>query len=69
MLMRTPSLIKRGKITADKKYSNLELSRNSIKNLSWKRIVFPIATFEMKDGEKYSFMIFNKWRFIKVYNQ
>jgi hypothetical protein len=59
---------KTGKITADKKYSNLKLSRNSIKNLSWKRIVFPIATFEMKDGEKYSFMIFNKWRFIKVYN-
>jgi hypothetical protein len=27
---------KTGKITADKKYSNLELSRNSIKNLSWK---------------------------------
>ena len=60
---------KTGKITADKKYRNLELCRSNIRDLSWKSIVFPIATFEMKDGEKYSFMIFNKSRFMKVYNQ
>ena len=60
---------KTGKITVDKKYRNLELTRNNIKDLSWERNVFPIATFEMKNGEKYSFMIFNRGRFMKVYNQ
>ena len=60
---------KTGKITVDQKYRNLELSRSNIRDLSWKRIIFPIATFEMKDGEKYSFMIFNKSRFMKVYSQ
>ncbi len=60
---------KTGKVTVEKKYRNLELSRSDIKDLSWKRGVFPIATFEMKNGEKYSFMIFNEGRFIKVYNQ
>ena len=60
---------KTGKLTVDPKYRNLVLNRDDINNLSWKWIVFPIATFEMKNGEKYSFMIFNKWRFMKVYNR
>ena len=60
---------KTGKIIVDQKYRNLELCRSNIRDLSWKSIVFPIATFEMKDGEKYSFMIFNKSRFMKVYSQ
>ena len=60
---------KTGKVTVDKKYRNLELNRSDIADLSWKSAVFPIATFEMKNGEKYSFMIFNKPRFMKVYSQ
>ena len=60
---------KTGKITVDQKYRNLELCRSNIKDLSWRGILFPIVTFEMKDGEKYSFLIFNKGRFMKVYNQ
>ena len=60
---------KTGKITVDQKYRNLELSRDDIKDISWKGSVLPIATFEMKNGEKYSFMIFNKRRFMKVYSQ
>ena len=52
----------------DKKYRNLELRRSDIESLSWKTIVFPIATFVMKNGESHSFMIFNKGRFLKIYN-
>ncbi len=58
---------KTGKITVDKKYRNLKISRSDIVSLSWKWIIFPVATFVMKNGEKYSFLIFNKWRFIKVF--
>ena len=60
---------KTGKVTVDKKYRNLVLRREDIAALSWKRIIFPMASFEMKNGEKYSFLIFNKRRFMKVYNR
>jgi len=60
---------KTGKVTVDKKFRNLELSKGNIVDLSWKRIIFPIVTFEMKNGEKYSFLIFNKRRFMKAYNR
>ncbi len=59
---------KTGKVTIDNKYRNLELKRSDIVNLSWKWIIFPVATFVMKNADKYTFLIFNKWRFIKVYN-
>ena len=58
---------KTGKITVDSRFRNLILRRDDISSLSWKWIVFPVATFEMKDGERFSFMIFNKWRFAKVF--
>ena len=60
---------KTGKVTVDKKYRNLILRRDDINALSWKQFIFPIASFEMKNGEKYSFLIFNKSRFMKVYNR
>ena len=60
-------IYKTGKVTVNRKFRNLELSRDNIVDLSWKQIIFPIATFEMKSGEKYSFLIFNKRRFIKTY--
>ncbi len=58
---------KTGKVTVDRKYRNLVLDRASIVSVSWKWIVFPVATFEMRSGEKYTFLIFNKWRFTKVF--
>ena len=58
---------KTGKVTLDSKYRNLVLKRDEIGSLSWKWVLFPKATFEMKNGEKYSFLIFNKWRFMRVY--
>jgi len=37
--------------------------------VSWKWIVFPIATFCMSNGEKYKILIFNKWRFEKWFQE
>ena len=55
------------KLTVDKKYRNLVLPLKEIKDIAWKRIVFPIATFSMANGENYKIMIYNKSRFVKSY--
>lgn len=60
---------KTGKVTVDSKYRNLVLNRDDILSVSWKGAIFPKATFKMKSGEKYNFLIFNKWRFMKVYER
>lgn len=57
------------KITVDKKYKKLVLPLCDIKELTWKRAIFPVATFGMKNGEEYKFIIFNKSRFIKYYSE
>ncbi len=57
------------KLTVDSKYRKLVLPLNDIGQLSWKRIVFPLATFRMKSGEEYRFLIFNKERFEKYYRE
>ena len=59
---------KTNKLTVDRRYRNLELKRKDISEISWKWIVFPIATFHMKNGEEYKAIIFNKRRFIKWLN-
>ena len=57
------------KITVDKKYKNLVLPLNEIAEIAWKRIIFPFATFYMKNGEEYRMIIFNKIRFNKYYKE
>ena len=57
------------KLTIDKKYRKLELPLGKITELSWKWIVFPVATFHINTGEQYTFIIFNKWRFNRYYQQ
>ncbi|MBQ2865445.1 MAG: hypothetical protein IJE90_02865 [Clostridia bacterium] len=57
------------KFTVDKKYRNLVLPLQEIQELSWKRIVFPVATVNMKNGELHKFIIFNKSRFEKWYQE
>lgn len=57
------------KLTVDKKYRNLVLPIKEIKDIAWKWIVFPIATFSMANGEKYKIMIYNKNRFVKSYKE
>jgi len=56
---------KTNRLTVDKKYRNLILPLQEIKEISWKWIIFPVATVNMKNGELYKFIIFNKSRFEK----
>ena len=58
---------KTNKLTVDRAYRNLVLPLNQIAELTWKWIIFPVATFHMTSGEKYKVMIFNKRRFQKYY--
>lgn len=55
------------KLTISKEYRNLVLPISEIQNVTWKWVVFPIATFHMLDRRNYKIIIFNKWRFEKVF--
>ena len=66
-LDETSVTYKTNKLTVDKAYRNLILPLDEIAELTWKRIVFPIAIFRMKNGAEYKFIIFNKRRFNKYY--
>ena len=57
------------KLTVDKKFRNLVLPLEEIKEITWQWIVFPIATFHMKNGEEYKLIIFNRTRFSKYYQE
>ncbi len=57
------------KLTVDKKYRNIVLPLKEINKVTWKWIIFPVATFHMAAGESYSLIIFNKGRFEKYYQQ
>ena len=57
------------KLTVDPFYRNLTLPLDRIESVSWRWIVLPVATFHMKGGKEYSFIIFNKHRFCKYYNE
>lgn len=67
-LDETSVTYKTNKLTVDKAYKNLVLPLNEISEIAWKWIVFPVAIFQMKSGEKYKFIIFNKRRFCRYYN-
>ena len=60
---------KTNKLTIDKKYKNLVLPLSEIKEINWKRIIFPLATVFMKNGESYKFIIFNRKRFKKWFSE
>ena len=57
------------KLTVNEKYRNLILPLNEINQISWKWIVFPIATIQMKNKEKYKFIIFNKSLLVKYFQE
>lgn len=56
------------KISVNKKYRNIVLPLKQINELSWKWIIFPVATIKMDNQEQYKFIIFNKRRFMKWFN-
>ncbi len=58
---------KTNKLTVDKQLRNLVLPLNRICEISWKRIIFPIATFKIIGGEQYKFLMFNKKAFENSY--
>lgn len=60
---------KTNKLTVDRKYKNLVLPISEICELSWKWMIFPIATIKITGGEQFKFIIFNKSRFNKYYNE
>ena len=60
---------KTNKLTVDQTYRNLVLPLNEICELKWKWIIFPVATFHMVNGREYTFIIYNKRRFVKWYNK
>ena len=57
------------KVTVDKKYRNLVLPLGDIEKVTWKWLVFPIATFHMSNGEEYRLLIYNKKQFDKYYRE
>ena len=57
------------KLTVDKKHKKLVLPIKEICELTWKWIVFPVATLRMTSGEEYKFIIFNKARFDKCFTE
>ena len=57
------------KLTVDKELRKLVMPISEISEITWKRVIFPVADFHMKDGKIYKFIIFNKSRFVKKYNE
>ncbi len=57
------------KLSVNEKLRNLVLPLKEIEEVTWKWIVFPVATFHMKNGEAYKMIIFNKSRFCKWYQE
>ena len=55
------------KLTVSTELRNLVLRISEIQDVTWKWVVFPIATFHMLDQRNYKIIIFNKWRFEKVF--
>ncbi|MCR4998495.1 MAG: hypothetical protein K6A05_01500 [Lachnospiraceae bacterium] len=58
---------KTGKVSVGSAYHNLRLEMVEINDVTWKWFIFPVATIEMNNGKQYRFLIFNKWRFTRVY--
>jgi len=65
----TAVIYKTNKLTVNSKYKNIVLPVGEICDLSWRWIVFPVATLKMTNGEKYKFLIFNKKGFNKRFEQ
>ena len=60
---------KTNKLTVDASYRNLVIPLDEVAELTWRWIVFPVATFRMNNGEEYRFLIFNKRRFEKWFQE
>ena len=61
--------IQRQRCDIPEQYWSLVLPLNEIEEISWKRIIFPLATIRMKNQEEYRLFIFNKRRFKACYSK
>lgn len=57
---------KTNKLTVDRHYRNFVLPLKTIQSVTWKKIL-PVVIFSTTDGERVSFLLFNKRRFMKCY--
>ena len=56
---------KTNKLTVAPEYRNLVLPLKEIRDITWKQILFPVATFHMANGDEFRYLIITKNRFIK----
>ena len=61
--------IQRQRRDIEDRYWQLVLSFDEIEEIKWKRIVFPLAIFRMKNQEEYRMFIFSKRRFMACYEK
>ena len=57
------------KVTVAPEYRVLKMPYYDIESIGWKNMIFPVATFTVGAGEKFSFIIFNKKRFNNVFGR
>ncbi len=57
------------KLTVSEKYRNLVMPIKDIKEITWQQAVFPVATFHMRNGDEFKFIIFNRSRFIRCFEE
>ena len=67
IMNRESFTIQRKRRDVAEQYWNLVLPLDEIEELKWKRIVFPLAIFRMKNQEEYRIFIFSKRRFNRCY--
>lgn len=59
---------KTNKLTVESRFRNLILPLKTIQSVTWKNVL-PVVTFATADGENFSFLLFNKGKFIKRYRE
>lgn len=57
------------KLTVDPQYRNLVMPLSNIREITWERLLLPIATVHLKHGGSYKFLLFSKSGFEKSFNE
>ena len=58
---------KTNKLTVAPEYKKINIPLEDIVETVWQNMLFPVATFHIKGGKSFKFIIFNKRRFNKYY--
>ena len=57
---------KTGKVTVEARDRNLRIPFGEVLRVNWSRVIVPVAEFEMKNGERFKFLIYSKKKFCDV---